>query len=506
MSDKYLIFSRNNIIRPVFVIDKVGNSKILELTKDEAMEYVERKNKVIGKFFFYCMSMDEWQNQIKQSMDCEDYDDKFQEELYKQIMENSDLRKKINDDIQERDNNINGFSLPIVVRSNKEYKEKLKQKLMDYANAINKPAFKSENNLICDVENICNTIINTLDLIISGKCVEADKLLADLIDSYLNHEFGVTELDKCYAFRGVSPLEKLYTSVLDEELYEDMMNDELDFFRGRVEDKDKVEDIKGIISLPYCKKELSKDLRFSLKGEICLYLGATSYVCSQECRWDKSQKMYISAFRFNEEGKKLRILNLTISEALINGVYQKGIDNEYKSKLQDMMIRLFPLVIATSFTVTSSDNVREKDYKEKVKYEYLLSQRLIKAIQMAKIDGVAYLSRQGANDFQYPHGVNLAIPMNDISEDKEYSDLYKCFKITKPVLINDKIVDTELPWGEVSYINKKYTKYLSGYGDNKFHNTMAEVKFGGENVFYGEISYSKMDNYLVSQKYDYFEI
>lgn len=171
-----------------------------------------------------------------------------------------------------------------------------------------------------------------------------------------------------------------------------------------------------------------------------------------------------------------------------------------------MMIKLFPLIIATSFTVKTSDKIRENQYAEDIKYEYLLTQRLIKAMKRAGIDGVAYLSRQGKNDLQYPHGVNLAIPMSDIDEVKEYSDLYRCFEITEPVLVNHNNFNMEAPEIEVSYINKHYSEFQKNHGDSNLPNIMAEVYYEEKSVFYGKTPFSKLDNYLVNQRYNYFKI
>ena len=39
------------------------------------------------------------------------------------------------------DNNINGFSLPITVNTNEEYRKILEKKLLEYVECLNRPAF-----------------------------------------------------------------------------------------------------------------------------------------------------------------------------------------------------------------------------------------------------------------------------------------------------------------------------------------------------------------------------
>lgn len=140
--------------------------------------------------------------------------------------------------------------------------------------------------------------------------------------------------------------------------------------------------------MPFSKRNLSKDLRFSVENEICLYLGVTSNVCFLECGCEiennTEKNIYLSAFKFSSKGKKLKILNLVISEPLINGIYQKNSGNPVERNLQNTLIEVFPLVIATSFTIEDKDENRKK-------YEYLLSQSIIRATKELDIDGVAYV-------------------------------------------------------------------------------------------------------------------
>lgn len=509
MDEKYMIFNRKVYLRPYSKIDEYGNSKAIELSKIEAMDYVKQLNKKDGEDLFYYLSIKEWQKRLEQSRTIFEKNDQKIRKNFDQLFEDSGLRKEIEENNQEMDNNINGFSLPIFVESNKEYIEKLQEILSKYSAAVIKPAFKTENDLINDVSLVCENIQKSFNLLIEGENNEAEKIIAEVLAVFVKHEFGVSELDKSYAFRGTAPFDHLHTDISYGNKYNEMMSGDISFYRARTvnkNEKKKVDQLKDIVSLPYSLRHISNDLRFSSKGEICLYLGTTSFVCSQESRWDeKEQNLYMAAFKFNDQGKKLKILNLAISESLINGIFNKGIDkDEYTKELQCMMIKIFPLIIATSFTVTTSHKKRVEEYKENKKYEYLLSQLLIKAIKKVGINGVAYLSRQGKNDLQYPHGVNLALPMNDISEKKEYSDLYKCFEVTKPVLFREEDLYKQVA-GKISYINKHYLEFLN---DDEFKAPyiMAEVYYKENYIFYGKTPYARLDDYLVSQIYYNFPI
>jgi len=506
MSEKYLIFNRADPLTPIFQSDINFNSGWLELEKDKAIKFVNENNKKEGSEQFYFLSVFEHLKRIEKMMSEGEFNkcDEAIEDALNNSSEYSKLRKELDAFYEERDEGINGFSLPAEAASNDDYKTKLKEMLDSFICNIDKPAFKLYGNLYEEVKSICKMVMDSLDLAVAGRNYESEAVLAELLSSYITHEFAVSELDKSYAFRGLAPFTKLHSP--NKEDYDLMLGGDISFFRGRPKNKTatcEISTLKDICSLPYSKRHLSNDLRFSSKGNICLYLGTTSYVCSRECRWDESsQDLYMAAFRFNEKGKKLKILNLVISELLINGIYNRSIDGKgsCKQALRNAMIKLFPLVIATSFTIKTDDEVRKKCYGESEKFEYLLTQRLIKAIKLADIDGVAYLSRQGENDLQYPHGVNLAIPMSDVSENKEYSNLYEYFEMTQPISLNEDILSPKMAVNEMSYINKHYPEFLYSCPD-----VLSQVHYQGENIFYGKTPFSKLDNYLINQKFEKFE-
>ena len=101
-----------------------------------------------------------------------------------------------------------------------------------------------------------------------------------------------------------------------------------------------------------------------------------------------------------------------------------------------------------------------------------------------------YLSAQGEDEFQYPHGVNLALPAYDISATRQYSKYCSMFEITKPVRF-----DNQNGVGMRSYINKIYMK---NYDNHSFENFTSKISVNGKMVFYGSTKYSKFDDYLCS--------
>lgn len=282
-----------------------------------------------------------------------------------------------------KNNNLNGFSLPLNVEDNHEYLIKLEDMLNKYMEYLNCPAFVYENDTIMCIRNECELILKVLDNSINGEIEKAEKIMNEILNLFIEDSFFVNELDKSYSFRGIAPFEELRHKGYDED-YKNMMDKELTFFRTRVSkeyENTNIYEVKHMLHLPYGLRDKACCGRFNISGRPSLYLGTTSYVCSKECKWNGSDNLYASVFVPNEKGKKFKILNLTISQALINGM------GDVDRKLQNSMLKIFPLVIATSFSIKND---------ERIKYQYLISQILMKVANENGIDGIAYLSMKAS--------------------------------------------------------------------------------------------------------------
>lgn len=500
--EQYLILNKNMPLTPLSVFDKNWNVQIIELSLEDAKRYVEEQNQKCGEDLFFYMEIKEWLK-LRESPQVVELQDKLHEEVAKLLdcPEINEICKRI---CEETDKNINGFMIPFEADNNEDYEKKLKDELEGFIKEIDRPAFRKEGSLVDDVKVICKKVIEAFDAAKIGDIKKAEKIIEEILEEYKKFPFAVSELDKSYAFRGIAPFDDLQQKWVAKEEYETMMDGELNFFRARSMEKTKTIQTEDAINyLSYSKSGLAKDLRFSSKGKVCLYLGTTSYVCCKECRWNGEDNLYLASFKFNKKGKKLKILNLVVTQSLLNGTIPMPGDTIYYRKLHNAMIRVFPLVIATMFTIKTSDEVRKKSYGEKNKYEYLLSQVLMNVLQKVEIDGVAYLSRQGKDDFQYPQMICLAIPINDISEDDEYGELINFFVMTPPVLYNGFSDDST--YERRSYINEKYPNYVD-YSWGQKENFNAKVEYNGEIVFYEDIPYSKFDDYLVNQEHKKFVV
>ena len=411
---------------------------------------------------------------------------KIEDLLTPEQLKQHKLRMKYND------NNMNGFSMPIKVDKDSEYVNSLTQNLNRYYDYIqNKPAFNKEPNLVNDIEKTNSKLIKAVQNYYNGNITESKRDVKHILKKFRKDDsenFFISELDKSYAFRGVAPFESLKAEHGEEEHYRKMNEVPLSFFRARTGSVSRREEM---LHVPFDKRGLISTQRFSIAGIPCMYFGTTSYGCWIELDKPANKDFNVASYKFNESGKGLKILNLVLSEPLINGIFNRGMDSEdsIRKKLQIKMIKLFPIVIATSFRVLEQGR--------SFKSEYIISQLIMHCLKELKIDGVAYLSKKGKDDFQYPHGVNLAIPVFEKCKNEKFGEVCNNFSLTNPFNYESFLNLKEKDYGELSYINRIY-KEKTSYGHDNFN---SKVNFNQDSVFYGSLSFSDFDNYLVNREH-----
>lgn len=387
-----------------------------------------------------------------------------------------------------RDNNVNGFRLPITIENDSDYLSSLKEKLNEFYDYLNnKFAFNQEGDLLKTVKENNELIIEAVSLYYKGDISSAKNNIGNILSVYADDSDGliVSELDKNYAFRGVAPFDFLKYG---NDNYEEQENYELSFFKAR---NNLVTNREDMLHIPLNKRGLVRTQRFSIAGIPCLYLGTTSYVCWLELDKPNDNNFYVSSYKFNDEGKKLKILNLVIFEALINGIFNRGMDKENsirKTKQLDF-IKLWPLVCATSFCV--------KNGQDGFRSEYIVSQLIMQLLKELNIDGVAYISKRIKSDYDFTYCINLALPVLSYDENEIYGNICDKFELTSPSNFSSYLKLKNSIVKRKSYLNTIYKKQ-SEYG---YPNYGIQINFENERIFYEDMIFSDFDNYLVNKEY-----
>ncbi len=197
-----------------------------------------------------------------------------------------------------------------------------------------------------------------------------------------------------------------------------------------------IEEQKGMSSasmfhIPYSKRGLVSNQRYSINGHPILYLGKSIDVCIKELNLQSDENVFVSKFEFqnkNENKHKLILLDLRIP----------NINNRLGNEELLKLLFAFPLIAICSFRVKSSN----ASFKEEYIFPQLMLQfvRSFKVEKIVKYDGIIYTSTKisAAERDKFTDGEfdNIAIPSNGFkSLDKlDYCrKLCQQFKVSEPI-------------------------------------------------------------------------
>lgn len=401
-------------------------------------------------------------------------DDKDQEEL---LIELRGIVNPIEKNIFDQyDRSINGFPLPIRIETYDGYDKKIEEELTRFVKYIEgKFALRKIPGLLDNVRFVCRNIVRAIQEERCGNTKEAQDYILEILEKFKKDSFFVSDIDCSYAFRGSASVEEFRSKNHD---YNQQASVPLSFYRCR---KGKITDRVEMLHIPLTQRSKVGTSRFSLPGIPCLYLASTSYCCWNEL--DHPGEMSVAGFRLTEAGKKLKILNLVIPQSLINGSSALHTYEKLPS-ISQKMLTLFPIVMATSITV---DPRKSCEYRP----NYTISHLIMRCLKKLRIDGVAYLSAQSESEFEFPHCVNLALPVFSSSIEQKYGDICKSFEIAGPIYYDgEQKSDRFTSPREKSYINKVYVDGV--------HST---IKFNGKRTLYSETDFAEIDNILAGSQF-----
>lgn len=383
------------------------------------------------------------------------------------------------------DIDLRKFSSKTSIDYDHQYYRALKEVLQEYCDYI---IGIEKLNLKCKetTKDNCAKIINCIEKYYNADIVEAQNNIFLILKKYINSKFIVSQLDRNYAFRGMAP-DELHESYVnpDTEIYNEMMKAELYFFKARLTNNYlKREDM---LHIPFDKRSIISTQRYSIPGVPCLYLASTSYGAWRELGKPEESNFNVAAYKIP---KDLIILNLCQEPLFISGSASMMKTDEDVKKVEEF-IEIFPLVMATSFTVAEKDR--------KFKSEYMVSQLVMQVVKRCEIDGVAYLSKRVRDSFAYPCAVNLAILMPmDMKNNEKYWKRSGEIELTQPVkfsrFLDEKKSKEKLIRDQCkAYVNKIY-----------FEHVQAKIDMFGDMVPYIETKFAKFDECLVRQTFQAF--
>lgn len=269
---------------------------------------------------------------------------------------------------------------------------------------------------------------------------------------------------------------KLVISTLEECLFDD---EKKQLYKARVgafypyqEDE--------TFHIPFNKRGLVQNQRYSINGMPCLYLGTSTYVCWEELGRPDFNTFWVSRFEVIE--KNLKILNLSYTLQDIYSFKNSENSDEEKEKFIIDYYLYWIILCACSISVKNKNRV----FRE----EYVIPQLIMQNIRKLDIDGIMYFSVRGTYIEHYSSWImkNFAFPADDYSvffeEDstykfdaKKYTDyrlsekLKKSFSLTAPLNMGlVRVAESGNAMGKTSkkvkYINEANSKGVKTNGHN----------------------------------------
>lgn len=388
------------------------------------------------------------------------------------------------------DLNMQQFRLPIRIKSDNDYYTKLKrilEKYCEYVDGI------SDIDRDCKkrVKENCKEIKKCLQNYYNANIICAQESILNILNKYKTSKFIVNELDKNYAFRGIADPDLRVKKHDYKELYQKMLDSTFYYFKARLSEGNIKS--KEMLHIPFNRRQITTTQRYSIAGVPCMYLTTTSFGAWIEMGMPESDIFNVSAYKLPSN---LKILNLCQFAGLIEGSSSRIEDIKEFEAVKDF-IEIFPLVIATSFSVA--------EQKRSFKSEYIVSQLVMQAAKSIGLDGVAYNSKKIDDVYAYPVAVNLALLMtDDIEKEDEYWQRATEVQLTEPKKYFSFLKEKYKPEIDLkkqeceSYINKIYCQ---GNDLDKL-----EIEICGNKFNYIESSFAKFDEYLVKQKFENYQI
>lgn len=286
--------------------------------------------------------------------------------------------------------------------------------------------------------------------------------LKDTIKAYLKGNIDMANSQMNLILDDLKSSTKYIISTIDECLYEDEVKQLYkarrgDFYSFTEED---------MFHIPFNKRGLIQNQRYSINGMPCLYLGTSTYVCWEELGRPDFDSFWVS--RFEVENKLMKILNL--SYTLQDIIDSKKYMND--SELEKLLIEYFLtwiLQCVSSITVKNKNRI----FRE----EYVIPQLIMQNIRKADIDGIMYFSTRGTYKEGYCSWImkNFAFPaddyelfLNNVFNINEYKNnklsmkLKEAFSLTPPINMGlIKAVDSDDALSKSSKVTRYMNEALS---------------------------------------------
>lgn len=212
------------------------------------------------------------------------------------------------------------------------------------------------------------------------------------------------------------------------------------FYRIRSERSGFADPDRGdIFHVPFEKRRLVGNQRYSIPGLPCLYLGSSVWICWEELQRPAFDSVWVSRFKLSA---KIKILDFQFSPQhawRIFDALQKGMPNASDRSSEHALKIRFGVEFLKSYILCwpliASCSIRSASHAGGFFPEYIVPQMLLQWVtRKERVDGIRYFSARTPSGaaYVYAHS-NLVFPARTYSGRGHCAYLSKMFLLTEPI-------------------------------------------------------------------------
>lgn len=234
--------------------------------------------------------------------------------------------------------------------------------------------FSNENSSISietinEIEKITKGLLDVIDKYLSGNITEAGVDFTKVMEKCLQSIYAVSEYHDKY-------ISKYYGSAVRT------------YYKARCRSEKKKEEFKKkeeLFHIPFAKRHLVGNQRYSVSGFPCMYLGATPYTCYEELGRPNAEDMYLIKV---ELPKSYKLLTIGLLPYELKDYLYKN-EKTGEENIIENYLKMLPVIMACSVKV-DEEKAEKAIFKEEYIIPQLITQWLITSDRY--FDGILYFS------------------------------------------------------------------------------------------------------------------
>lgn len=386
--------------------------------------------------------------------------------------------------IQELDNER--FRTPIVVDYDKDYYGELELRYKEIIETIN----GCEDEILKkEVSNITNKLLEAIQHWYSGEVSESYSDVSIAVSDILKSkwkDFIPDNVNANDAFKNYARHQN-EDNLEDRDDYKAFLYEKVNFYRCRVSKDKKHFSSKDMLHIPFDKRGLVSNQRFSIDGVPCMYLSTSSYCCWKELDMPDDNDLYLSHIYLD---KKVKLFNLAVNlDFLKNNSNPTDLDDGLFNFNQEDFIssyfKVWLISLACSFSVKEENRI--------FKSEYIIPQLVMYELKKNNIDGVIYYSHKFgeeiSNSWFCPKNLNIAIVSEYDTNDSE----------SKVSLVDKVDITDAINYGEFKQLDNKVCNKINSKARKSkdiLNSKQNRVPIAGMYHRYEDTDFYKFEEYI----------